>query len=262
MPTQKDINNAETVRNMTAQELDGLTKTELRTALQTMVVDNLDLGRKVDAIRADVTFLMTERQHMKDDIDGLKERCVQTEKQIQSLQQTNDQLSEGLMHHQRYLEMVDSEKRNGNVIITGITEADLVVDDKTIEDDHAKVGHIFEKIKLANVLIDEVQRLGKNPPTDPARPRAMKVKLKNITDRDSLLENAKALKNAGDQYKRIYIKKDVHPSTRKEFQRLKGVEQRERDRPENAGKQVKLDYSTRKVYVNDIVVDSFKPYLF
>jgi regulator of replication initiation timing len=40
------------------------------------------------------------------------------------------------------------------------------------------------------------------------------------------------------------------------------VEKAEKEKPENAGKTVKFDPKTRRVYVNDAVVDSFRPHLF
>ena len=46
---------------------------------------------------------------------------------------------------------------------------------------------------------------------------------------------------------RVYVKKDVHPLVRKELSRLREVEKRERDKPENQGRNVRYDYKERKV---------------
>ena len=56
----------------------------------------------------------------------------------------------------------------------------------------------------------------------------------------------------------MYVKKDVHPLVRKELNRLRDVTKREKERPENRGKQVRFDGKERKVYVGDVVVDSFQ----
>ena len=50
-----------------------------------------------------------------------------------------------------------------------------------------------------------------------------------------ILANAKNLKTAGEKFSRIYVKKDVHPGVRKEWQRLREAEAKEKERPGNAG---------------------------
>jgi hypothetical protein len=80
----------------------------------------------------------------------------------------------------------------------------------------------------------------------------------NPSQRSNLLEKAKALKDIAD-LKMIYVKKDVNPMIRKEFQRLRDVEKKEKEKPENRGKPVKYDPATRNVYVGDQVIDSFQP---
>ena len=72
-----------------------------------------------------------------------------------------------------------------------------------------------------------------------------------------MLENAHQLKTK-DAFRSIYVKKDVHPIVRKELDRLRDATKREKERPENQGKSVRYDYRERKVYVDDVVVDSFQ----
>ena len=50
------------------------------------------------------------------------------------------------------------------------------------------------------------------------RPILVIVESKSM--RDNILDKAKTLKNASDLFKRVFIKKDVHPSVRNEWQRL------------------------------------------
>ena len=54
----------------------------------------------------------------------------------------------------------------------------------------------------------------------------------------------------------------MHPGIRKEFARLKESEKTEKQKPENQGKQVVYDHSTRQVKVDGIVVDQFQPTFF
>ena len=77
--------------------------------------------------------------------------------------------------------------------------------------------------------------------------------------RSRILNNAKNLKSAGESYSRIYIKKDVHPGVRKEWERLREAEKREKERPESVGCEVKLDTRERKLYRDGVVIDGWNP---
>ena len=75
------------------------------------------------------------------------------------------------------------------------------------------------------------------------------------------MENS-SLKTAGDNVKTIFIKKDVHPRVRKEWQRLRDVERAEKEKPENVGCVIRLDPRERKVYKDREVIDSWSPLFF
>ena len=75
--------------------------------------------------------------------------------------------------------------------------------------------------------------------------------------RDNILQKTRQLKDAGDEYNRVYVKKDVHPSIRKEWKRLFDAEKTEKERPENAGCVVHFDKRERKLYVDGNVIDSW-----
>lgn len=80
--------------------------------------------------------------------------------------------------------------------------------------------------------------------------------------KDNVLDKAKILKNAGEGYERIYIKRDVHPSVRMEWKRLRSSETTEKARPENAGCIIRLDTRERKLYRDDVVIDTWNPQFF
>ena len=56
------------------------------------------------------------------------------------------------------------------------------------------------------------------------------------------------MKTADDNVKTIYIKKDVRPGIRREWQRLRDVEKAEEEKPKNIGCVIRLDPGERKVY--------------
>ena len=53
------------------------------------------------------------------------------------------------------------------------------------------------------------------------------------------------------------VKKDVHPSVRNEWKRLHDAHKNEKERPENAGCRVYLDYRERKLYRDGVVIDTW-----
>ena len=110
-----------------------------------------------------------------------------------------------------------------------------------------------------------MKRLGKVPkenegaaanedPDTRTRKRPLLVTLKSRTERSDVLANSSKLKDSST-FATIYIKKDQTPAERKEWGRLRTVLQREKERPENQGVAVKMDYRRRCVIVGDRVIE-------
>ena len=89
------------------------------------------------------------------------------------------------------------------------------------------------------------------------RKRPILVIMETKEAKDRVLDRAKHLKEAGDDYKMIYIKKDQHPSVRAEWRRLHDVEKAEKERPENRGCEIRLDRRERKIYRDGEVIDGW-----
>ena len=104
------------------------------------------------------------------------------------------------------------------------------------------------------------KRLGNN--AQPGRKRSILVTVRSKEARDIVLEKAKALKQANETYKSIYIKKDVHPEVRKEWNRLREAEKTEKECPGNGGSVIRLDAKERKLYKDDVVIDQWGPHPF
>ena len=71
------------------------------------------------------------------------------------------------------------------------------------------------------------------------------------------MDKAKTLKQREEVYKKIYIKKDVHPSVRAEWKRLREVERTEKERPENVGCRIEFNVRERKLYKDGVVIDKW-----
>ena len=99
------------------------------------------------------------------------------------------------------------------------------------------------------------RRLGK--PGGP-RSRPILAEVDSRTERDTALDKAKGLKSSNKEaYKKIFIKKDVHPSVRAEWTRLHEVVKKEKERPGSSESNIRLDFRERKVYKDGSVIDQW-----
>ena len=78
--------------------------------------------------------------------------------------------------------------------------------------------------------------------------------------RNEVLKNSNKLKDQpdGSVYKKVYLKKDQHPNDRLEEKRLYEVFKAERNRPENADKEVIFNRRICVVTVKGDEIDRFK----
>lgn len=186
-------------------------------------------------------------------------RSMRAERQeIKHIRQEYETLKNAVMQQQAFLEQVDTRDRERNVIITGVPEAD----DGDLEgasSDNEKCDMILRKIGISDVKPQDVTRLGK-PQADKTRPILMSVTSR--AERDKVLAETKSLKNAGQEYKIIYLKKDIHPAIRKEWKRIRDAERDEKQKPENQGSTIQLDFKSRELRRDGVVIDRWSPVYF
>ena len=132
---------------------------------------------------------------------------------------------------------------------------------KGTTNDNDKVTKVWQTAGI-NCAIKSSKRLGK-PGTyrdgTPRRgPRPILVVVASRDDRDVALDRSKELKTFGNEnFKKIFIKKDVHPSVRAEWKRLHDVVKTEKERPGNAESDIRLDFKARKVYKDGQIIDQW-----
>lgn len=245
-----DLDDIEDILQLSAKEIEKLNKTQLTQALKTVVSNTSQQNpsdKKLDDILIGINNIREEFQEFKTDKQALRQ-------ELENVKQENAELREALMHHQRYLESLEAEKRSSNIIVTGVKEQNDIGKDST------EVAKILEEIGVEGVEFKTVTRIGKVHPGQ-TRPRALKITLADPTKRKSILEKAKGLKDI-ESYSKVYINKDIHPLVHKELSRLRSVTHTEKEKPENVGKNVAYDHERRVVTVDGTIVDRFKPAFF
>ena len=165
---------------------------------------------------------------------------------------------QSLENHQRYLDQDDAKKREVNVIITGVKEP---AEDAARDNDLETVTEIL-RATGCDVVPAKVRRLGRRN-EDETRNRPLLVVTDSAAPRKKILEKKSALKNLADnRFRSIYIKPDEPVAVRIEWKRLRDALKKEKEAPTNQGVEIKLDYKTRKLLRDGVVIDQFKsPFL-
>ena len=147
------------------------------------------------------------------------------------------------------------------MIITGLDESTAITrdDGSHATTDEEKIYYLLDKIGEGHVEINNIQRLGTQEGRGTTRHRPVKVTLKNSTQRIQLLRNASKLKALQGPLAKVFIRKDQHPAIQREISRIRKTAYDEKKKTENSGKNVRIDWKTRCVYVNDLIIDSFQP---
>ena len=131
-------------------------------------------------------------------------------KKITELQNQVNKQSDIIARQQRFLEVIDKKERECNLVFLGVPEDGVGLEGLT--EDKDKVKKILEAIGSSS-NISSLRRLGQgNIVGGSRRNRPILATVESKEVRDDVLEAAKRLKQCEDPYKKIFIKKDVHPS--------------------------------------------------
>ena len=204
-------------------------------------IDQIDksIQNKIDLLETRVKTLETEGDKKDEEIERLKHTVVNMQKAVNS---------------------VDQGKRSTNAIISGLSEDTMeVADDQDntieLEDDAQKIKYITKIMgnelndnQLQNITITRIgnQRNGMN--------RMIKLTFINQKERDAFVKNSSQLKQAPDQFKKVYIRKDQHPVYIAENNRLR--KKMTNLRKEDGNDQKTITIKDGKLTVDGTIVDS------
>jgi hypothetical protein len=193
-----------------------------------------------------------------------------TKKRIDNLEEKvkkHELLEKSVLQQQKYLESLENMRRAKNVVVYGVTEGGMEYGDTTgentlLQTDTEKINHVLKLLGKISAEVVSIQRLGKQRPAETDRPRPILFTVNTTDERNSILSVAKKLKDGPKNVRKVFLKKDVHPAIRREYDRLRKVEKQERDKPDNESRDVKYNHENRTITIDGIVVDTFNPHLF
>jgi len=103
-------------------------------------------------------------------------------------------------------EELEIDHRKTNVIIHGVPESDDDSADQRIEDDTTVLAARFQELKVENVNVESIVRLGKREANPAQNPRPMKVVLDSVDSKFSLLRKLKNLREKQDgNWARVFV---------------------------------------------------------
>ena len=244
-------------RNLTPQQRKAIKKPALQVILDAIASDD-----EIDVHGAAVVEKLNEILR---EIKEMKEKNTRYDEEIKRLNSVINDQNKVLAAQQKFLETIDTDRRGQHLIVLGLAEnaAPEGNDEDGDEYDKEQFNLILQTIAVApnSVKVKCIERLGKlEEGVTNQRRRPIKVTFETRSMRDSVLRNASKLKDQGehDPFKRVFLKRDVHPDIRKEEKRLYDVFKAERDKPQNADFEVVFDRKKRVVTVNGEEIDRFK----
>lgn len=243
-----DLNNDGTVGNLTTIDFMRCIQSVVQTSYEELNKRVVDLENKLINANKEREKCLKKCEALEKDVNVLREDVERLEEEI------NDQ-SKILTAQQRFLEDVDTDKRQKHLIVLGLAENNNV-------DDKDEFLKIIERIGVPeeHLIITNVLRLGRIDEQNEQKKRPLKVSFKKRTMRDEVLKNARKLKDEGGNspYKKVFLKRDTHPDIRKEEKRLYDVFKAEKDKPVNADNEVIFDRRKRIVTCNGEEIDRFR----
>ena len=234
------------LRRLQRNQLIKINKEELIESILASGKDDEGLAgitRKIDLV-------MTE-------LDSLKALVISPEsainKKIAVLENKLEKQAEFISKQQFFMEALDCKERESNLVILGVPDGENAFDGAVSDD--TKLEKIWTQIGVEGIAATH-HRLGER---NDQRSQLLLVTLQDKSMCGRILDRAKNLKTSGNLFRKIFIKRDVHPAVRKEWERLRNAERIEKERPENIGCMIRFDTHERKLYRDDTVVDSWSP---
>ena len=273
-------NKVEQVKQMTTRQLNNMDKQDLikvvedlrkepSAVAQERMTQLLEtISTKLDGMQASYDTLQETVDEIKEQVSGIERKLNEHSTEIDKVKalpdrvgrledSVKDQVADIYTtweYMQRFIEGLDAHQRGHNIIIKGISEES---EDFGLED-VSRAKHVIEKTTAMSVSdIGElvVKRLGDD---EARKPRPLFVKLDSHQKQWKIIQNAKNLKDLTG-YTNIYIQKDMHPTIRYEFNRLRRKTKELKDDAANQGTNIVYDHKLRVIKRDGIVIDRFRP---
>lgn len=215
----------ELIEGITTDDLPELPANWLNEPINTLngghILKILLLGNTAHAKKLD--NVVTRVEKIEHEITPLHNRVQLLERDLQEKSERIESLTSIIINMQKSLNLIDFEERATNVMISGLSEGEMLVPGDggrmVLKDDDEKVKHILDTIDsdVSAADIRECSRIGKPKEN---YTRLVKVKVATKDKRKQILDNSAKLKDK-EHLKKVYVKKDTHPVYAQETNRIR-----------------------------------------
>jgi len=226
--------------NSISDDLAALLDEKLNPILQQIQSISSKLDSFVTKEDAMIMIEKATKEH-RDAVDKLTERC-------NDLEEKNKKLYDALKHQQAHIEQMDAKERGSNVIMYGVPEGTF----EQCDTDDGKVQAIMGMINERNANVESIKRIGA---AEQNKTRPLLLRVASTSMRNRVVDLARKCTNP--VMANIKVRKDLHPSVRKEWKRLFEVKEAEEKKTENAGHVITIDMKRRAVLRDGDVIDSW-----
>ena len=206
-------------------------------------------------------WMLSQLNPIHEDIKTLKENSAKIEKQrlqIELLQrrcdnheETIDTLKGVIAQQQRSLRAQDSEVRQRNLIVSGISEKDMSDSHGCYKSNNEKVKALFREMTIPLPTGYSLERLGR--PSDQYA-RSIKLNVVSRSNRNEIASKSTELKTKEAPWNKVYLNYDLHPGDLEENKRLRKKKKALQSLEENKDKEIKIEKGNLMVDGN--IVDS------
>lgn len=202
---------------------------------------NVNLGELVDIFKSLMIPIQQKLEMISKRTIAQDAKINLLEANIKEKDTTIATMTDIIVNMQSSLNRIDADTRNTNIIVAGLPEGDILHEDVgELKGEKAKITCLLKVMDLGAEILDnvdtfEIDRIGQ---VKDNVNRLVKVNVRSKASRDKIIEKAPSLKDKNEFWKKIYVKKDVHPVYSKETTRI--YRKAKRLKEENPNKDIKI----------------------
>ena len=193
---------------------------------------------------------------LKDEINGYRQEVNDLKDQLKDATNERNTLKKVVSEQQKFLETLKRDKVKDNIFISGIPNTLNIDGDNT--DDNDKIVHHILSFVEPDISDGDYRVIKHFEPREGYLRHSSILGFTNANAKKNILQNSKKLNGLSEEnvLRKVFIKSEQTPLTRKENSRIYGEFKKLKDTHE-ADESQKVKLEKGKLYLNDEVVDEF-----
>ena len=208
------------------------------------------ISQQMASVESKLNIIVSRLDKMEATINKVEEENAENIIKVNNTAKEVKTLKQVILQQQKYMEIVKRKELANNIIVTGIPNAILKINNEEITDNDEKLKKIFTHIVCDDKLTNGCNIL-RLPLRDGADTHSVKLQFTSNDAVKQIMNNAKLLKNF--RAAKVYINYDEPYYSRKENNRLR----KKKSDLHKAYAEDVIKILKGKLYHNDMIVDQF-----